>query len=528
MNDINSNINNKYIINILLNIKNINCNTYVNSTKLINKINLNVYNLESNYIINGNLLNNYIALNFEPYSNNKINILSNKNNGNNENNENNIYQYIDLIIYLYKINKIDYSKFENNCEINIINNKSKYQTIIFINDLNCNNALKIINNSIKLNKKNINNQINIIEFNNTPNKNINILKKKYNYIFINTDYINQKYKYNRSFAYNIMKNIFEKYLFEYEYYIFNDIIYNIIINKEDFNNIGNFDPELFYDNSNYEIYYFFKKMNKICDDYLDNNVLFQYESYYTNIINIYQTIKDYVDFFIKNRNNIDYNIVNNKISVYLINLENRKDRLNECIIQFNKIGIYNYNYFKGIIPEYEYISNCTLMNPNKLWKKNNIEYLISSLGCKLSHLEVLKKGLDSTHEYIMILEDDVNFENNTIIYLNLAFMQLSNIDWDILYLSVNLKNKDDAEKVDFNLLKIKKGLTTTGQIFQKKHLKRIIELIENSDCEIDNTYNDMLINKYSVYPMCVYQRESYSDINKKVMDYGDFHRKYIY
>ena len=77
-------------------------------------------------------------------------------------------------------------------------------------------------------------------------------------------------------------------------------------------------------------------------------------------------------------------------------------------------------------------------------------------------------------------------------------------------------------KIDHNLLKINKGLTTTAQIFSKNNIKNIIEVIENSDLEIDNTYNDFLKEKYCVYPMCVYQKESYSDINKQIIDYGNY------
>jgi len=127
----------------------------------------------------------------------------------------------------------------------------------------------------------------------------------------------------------------------------------------------------------------------------------------------------------------------------------------------------------------------------------------------------------------MILEDDVIFENNTLIYLNLALIDLKDKDWNILYLASNLKEKEDAIRVDYNLLEIKSGLTTTAQIFKKSKIDSIIKLIEDSDIEIDNTYN-LLDNKYCVYPMCVYQYDSYSDINKKNMDYGMFHKKFKY
>lgn len=104
--------------------------------------------------------------------------------------------------------------------------------------------------------------------------------------------------------------------------------------------------------------------------------------------------------------------------------------------------------------------------------EKDIEYLKSASGCKYSHYEVLKQYCNSDYEYIMILEDDVVFEINTNIYINLALNNLINskLDFDILYLSSNLKNKDDAVLINNNLLKIENGLTTTALIFKTKIL----------------------------------------------------------
>ena len=82
--------------------------------------------------------------------------------------------------------------------------------------------------------------------------------------------------------------------------------------------------------------------------------------------------------------------------------------------------------------------------------------------------------------------------------------------------------------IDNNILKLNKCLTTTAQLFKRKNLEKIINIIENSDVEIDNTYDNFIENKYCLYPMCVYQRKSYSDINNEVTDYGNFHKKFIY
>ena len=110
----------------------------------------------------------------------------------------------------------------------------------------------------------------------------------------------------------------------------------------------------------------------------------------------------------------------------------------------------------------------------------------------------------------------------------MALLYLKDKNWDILYLSSNLKKKDDAIKVNPNVLKIKKGLTTTAQIFQKSKIEKIIDYIKISDKEIDNTYDDYLKEKYCVYPMCAYQKKSFSDILCNETDYGEYHKKFIY
>ena len=232
-------------------------------------------------------------------------------------------------------------------------------------------------------------------------------------------------------------------------------------------------------------------------------------------------------YFLKIRYTIDYNIWN-MIEINFINLNTRYDRLVHINKELLKLKIYNPNRYEAIKPEIDDINKYKFINQSKLWKNNDMEYLRSALGCKISHFEILKKYVNSDKKYLLIIEDDAVFENNTIIYLNMALHNLKDIDWDILYLSSNLKKIDDVIKVNINLLKVINGLTTTAQLFKIKNIPKIINIIENSENEIDNTYNNLLENKYCVYPMCVYQTESYSDINNKVVNYEKFNRKFKY
>jgi hypothetical protein len=219
----------------------------------------------------------------------------------------------------------------------------------------------------------------------------------------------------------------------------------------------------------------------------------------------------------------NYNL-GNSIKTYIINLDDRKDRLRESFEECQKIKLDNIERFSAIKMNKEY----KLINRLKAWKKNDIKYLLNASSCKISHLEVLKKSLLNTEEYILILEDDIVFEDNLLTYLNLALIQLENIDWDIFFLSSNLKNKEDAIKIDNNVLKLKRCSTTTAQLFKRANIEKIIKIIEHSDIEIDNTYDIFIENKYCLYPMCAYQRSSYSNINNINIDYGNFHKKYIY
>ena len=276
--------------------------------------------------------------------------------------------------------------------------------------------------------------------------------------------------------------------------------------------ISEYDCYKLYNNLLYKI----KKsdLDKIYSEYKSNKLYISNDYLYNNFLDIYTY--EFLD--------ISYLILEN-IDFYFINLEKRKDRLKDTIQELENKNIYQYTRFNALMPS----KINKMLNPTKAWKKD-YEYLKSALGCKMSHLEIMKSCIDNSKQYLCILEDDVVLSDDAITNLNLALEQLNNInpEWNILYFSTNLKNKCDAIKIDKNLLEIKKGLTTTAQLFQTRKLKDIINIIENSENEIDNVYNEKLKYKYSIYPMIAYQRNSYSDINNQILDYGYFHRKFNY
>lgn len=240
-----------------------------------------------------------------------------------------------------------------------------------------------------------------------------------------------------------------------------------------------------------------------------------------------ENINNYTKKFMESFEN-EINNLKKKIKFYFINLDSRKDRLKSCMQEFKKINLKNVERFSAIKPSMKDIEKCDFINIDKLWKNKDEKYVIGSSGCKLSHYHVLKKAYNeiiNKQQYVCVLEDDVSFHENIWNNLNnvIQYTEKNNVDFDILYLGVSLgKNptKNDYEIINSKLIKLKnKSKTATAILFKKDKLKKILNIIENSNYEIDDVYQNELKNRYSLYPMMAYQKQSYSDIMNKNVNY---------
>ena len=261
-------------------------------------------------------------------------------------------------------------------------------------------------------------------------------------------------------------------------------------------------------------------------------------------------------------NNEDFKIKMNlekKLYFYVINLEDKKEKYFRTKMEFMKFNLLENNLyrFNAIRPKLDDILNSNMIDINKFWRfksledENDKKYCIGAGGCKLSHYNLLKhiylNGQDK--KYHIILEDDCLFfddiESIKILSNVLNYIEINNIDFNILYLGCNLHHENSFEIVTKNLLKCNKnhGHCTHAMLFKKENIPKILNHIENSKDEIDNTYTK-LNNRYIIFPMIAIQREDVSDIsvyrefwekglmnNKNENDsifYGNFNKKFIY
>jgi GR25 family glycosyltransferase involved in LPS biosynthesis len=208
--------------------------------------------------------------------------------------------------------------------------------------------------------------------------------------------------------------------------------------------------------------------------------------------------------------------------IYIINLKERTDRWEQCLAQLNKYNITNYKRFEAIKP------NLTDINPIH-YSKNNLKmgekYIIGSLGCKLSHFQIILDAKQNNYTQILILEDDFLLTNNFIQkYLQISTaISTNDIKIDMLYLGFSIVRQNPYQDTEIdNLKKITNGHTTHAYILNESFFSFIMDEILNCYCEIDVCYAKLqkkCKNIYGVYPCLITQRESFSDILSKHVDY---------
>ena len=202
------------------------------------------------------------------------------------------------------------------------------------------------------------------------------------------------------------------------------------------------------------------------------------------------------------KRNINYILQNH----YYINLEHRIDRKISTINELKKIGIKEPNRFNAI------------KNDNGL------------IGCCMSHLEVLKLAKKNDWDYITVFEDDVEFlkPEETLKKINNIFN--SKIKWDVIILGGN--NSQPYKQINNDCIQVFNCQTTTSYIVKKEYYDKLIDhwteglnnLIITNDSPkyaLDITWKQLqnIDTFLLVIPINVVQRESYSDIENRNVNY---------
>lgn len=213
-------------------------------------------------------------------------------------------------------------------------------------------------------------------------------------------------------------------------------------------------------------------------------------------------------------NNIYQNFFN-KDNVFVINLDKRKDRLKLCTDTLNSINI-QFTRFSAIVPNMNTIKDDSIWNNS--YQKMNYDkcrkykgYLKGSLGCKMSHYNVIKLAKDKQLPYVVVFEDDIILSDNSDSILKDVYSFINDStksdssyssesslhkDWDILYLGGKITGKNRKLFNKYKEIKsVKSVIQMLGYILNSKSYDLIMNALITKGQECDNIVEQMGKNK---------------------------------
>lgn len=208
--------------------------------------------------------------------------------------------------------------------------------------------------------------------------------------------------------------------------------------------------------------------------------------------------------------------------IFFINLDERTDRLKEILGEFEKMDIKNFERFPAIKPSIEFLKNNTnLFNSLTSCRRTELSYIIGSIGCKLSHYNIIKIAKERGYKRILILEDDALFTQSKEDTTNILKTVL-NIDFNFIYFGGNNLDNTLIETKYKNLFGIKNMLAAHAYVIDSSIYDIILDNMLLDGSELDCFY----INKiqslgkcYTIKPCLAIQRESYSNIVHRNVNY---------
>jgi len=168
--------------------------------------------------------------------------------------------------------------------------------------------------------------------------------------------------------------------------------------------------------------------------------------------------------------------------IYCINLDSRPDRWEEAVRQFTAVGILD-----------------------RVERVAAIAHTTPSEGCRLSHLECVRRASAAGAETALIFEDDVTMPGFSHEMLARALEVLRGVpDWELFFLG-GLVTATPTE-VSENLFRARMVQTHAYAIH-----RRAFAAVQHSSAPIDLFYADNL-QSYCAMPMLAWQRAGLSDI----------------
>jgi glycosyl transferase family 25 len=193
-----------------------------------------------------------------------------------------------------------------------------------------------------------------------------------------------------------------------------------------------------------------------------------------------------------------------------INLDHRTDRKEHIENQLKSVGITDFERFNAI-------------------KDNN-----GAIGCSMSHLQALITAKERNYEHIFICEDDITFLNPTLIMNQMTRFFLNHQEWDVVIVGGN--NSRPYTMIDNTCIKVNNCQCATGYIVNNHYYDTLIDNFKTGLSGLikePNEYHRFALDQYwkrlqekdkwyLIIPLSVVQKEDYSDIEKRNVNYINY------
>jgi GR25 family glycosyltransferase involved in LPS biosynthesis len=201
--------------------------------------------------------------------------------------------------------------------------------------------------------------------------------------------------------------------------------------------------------------------------------------------------------------------------IYCINLARRADRWEKAQAQFARFGL--------DVERFEAIDGATLGElPESIHLAQSEQAIPGAVGCLMSHRAVLEDARSRNFERVLILEDDVVFADSLGPAFERFVAQVPT-DWAMLYLGGN--HAGGFRPVGPNAARTRGTYTTNAYAVTRRTTDILLKLLPQTPLEVsapvDVVYFDLhsRLASYLVRPHLAWQRNGYSDVELKDVDY---------
>lgn len=201
--------------------------------------------------------------------------------------------------------------------------------------------------------------------------------------------------------------------------------------------------------------------------------------------------------------------------VYVINLDERTDRLSEVTSELGKLKI-DFERFSAVNGK-----NLTDPKPghekshtnSKSWNKN-------SLALVRTTINIIEDAKSKGYESILILEDDVEFRDTVQSLFNRAKSQLPN-DWEMFFFGIF--NKVKPRRYSSLLAKVNGGVCCHAYMIHSRVYDVYLDALKKEDKPIDVVTMEDIHPRgktFSFLSNFAFQRESFSNISNEIAQHA--------